>query len=234
MQLSKLENLAYEELKKSGLVVFRIKDLVLLLKLHKTKVYNLIKALKRKEAIRKVGKGFFALPGADEFVVATNIHYPSYISFWTALNYYGLSDNLPKKIFLVTTKYTRPIGNFKYVALSQKRFFGYTSMGNAAIAEREKAIIDSLLFPKYSGGVKEVMKCVAAGKGELSVKKLIHYAERVESKVVLRRLGFILQHSGFKGYDTLKRNRGRGYVLLDPNLKRKNNFNKEWLLDINI
>jgi len=234
MQLSKLENLAYEELKKSGLVVFRIKEMALLLKVHNGKAYNLIKALKRKEAIRKVGKGFFALQGVDEFVVATNIHYPSYISFWTALNYYGLSDNIPKKIFLVTTKYTQPIGNFVYVTLDKKRFFGYTSMGNSAIAEKEKAIIDSLLFPKYSGGVKEVMKCVASGKNELSIKKLIHYAERVESKAVLRRLGFILQNLGFKGYESIKRNIGGGYVLFDPNLKRKNKLDKEWLLDINI
>jgi len=40
--------------------------------------------------------------------------------------------------------------------ISKKRFFGYVSIGNITIAEKEKAIIDSLLFPKYAGGIKEV------------------------------------------------------------------------------
>lgn len=234
MQLSKLEHKAYEELKRKGFDVFKVKELSLLLKINRIKAYNLIKALKKKKAIKKFGKGFFALPDVDEFAVATHIHYPSYISFWTALNYYSFSDNLPRKIFLATTKYTAPVGGFQYVTLSQKRFFGYRKMGNAAIAEKEKAIIDSLLFPKYAGGIKEIVKCVEAGKSELDIKKLIRYAEKVESKAVLRRLGFILQSSGFKGYDTLKKKMGEGYELLDPYFKRKNNFNKEWLLDINI
>lgn len=234
MQLSKLEHKAYEELKHKGFAVFRARDVSLLLKTDRMHAYNLVKSLKKKRAIQKAGKGFFSFYDADEFTIAVQIHFPSYISFWTALNYYGLSDNLPRNIFLATTKYTRPIGEFYYVTLSKKRYFGYLRTGNVVIAEKEKAIIDSLLFPKYSGGIKEVMKCIASGRGRLDIKKLITYAERVESKTVLRRLGFILQYLGITGYEKLRKHIGRGYELLDPHLKRKNNFNREWLLDINI
>ena len=109
MQLSKLENLVYNELKKNNLALFRIRDLRLILNIDKTKAYNLIKALKKKEVVKKVGKSFFVFKNIDEFVIGTSLNYPSYISFWSALNYYGLSDQLPRKIFLATTKYSKEI-----------------------------------------------------------------------------------------------------------------------------
>ncbi len=233
MNLSKLENKVYLELKRNKLDVFRIKDIVILFKVNKTKAYNIIKSLKKKRAIWKAGKGFFALHDADEFLIALSINYPSYISFWTALNYYGLSDNTPKKIFLATTKYSKEIGNFKFVKLSKAKFFGYIKIGNLTIAEKEKAIVDSLLFPKYAGGIKEITKCIEAGKKTLDIKKLIFFAEKAGSIAVLRRLGFILETLGIKGYQKIK-DIGRGYELLDPSLKRKNNLNKRWLLDVNI
>jgi len=234
MQLSKLESEAYENLRRNGVLIFRIKDICLLLKINKIKAYNIVKALKIKGVLKKIGKGFLAVKGGDEFVMATTINHPSYISFWTALNYYGFSDQTPNKLFLVTTKYTKPINNFKYVTLSKDKFFGYTKIGDLVIAEKEKAIIDSLLFPKYSGGIKEVSKSLQVALKELDYEKLISYAFKIKSKVVLRRLGFILESLNCKKYlNKIKRNIGKGYELLDPSLKRRNNLNKEWLLDIN-
>src|SRR3989344_1683497 len=234
MQLSKLESEAYENLRRNGVLIFRIKDICLLLKINKIKAYNIVKALKIKGVLKKIGKGFLAVKGGDEFVMATTINHPSYISFWTALNYYGFSDQTPNKLFLVTTKYTKPINNFKYVTLSKDKFFGYTKIGDLVIAEKEKAIIDSLLFPKYSGGIKEVSKRLQVALKELDYEKLISYAFKIKSKVVLRRLGFILESLNCKKYlNKIKRNIGKGYELLDPSLKRRNNLNKEWLLDIN-
>lgn len=232
MQLSKLEDLAYEILRRNNLVLFRIRDLCLLLKMDKTKAYNLIKSLKKKGAIKRVGKNSFAFKDANEFIIAVNLNYPSYISFWSALNYYKFSDQMPKKIFLATTKYSKEISNFKYVTLSKKRFFGYILIGDVVIADKEKAIIDSLLFPKYSGGIKEIIKSIEAALNEVDIKKLTNDAFRVESKAVMRRLGFILERLGIKA-EKIRKHIGKGYELLDPALKRKYNLNKRWLLDIN-
>jgi len=170
--------------------------------------------------------------------IATGIHYPPYVSFWSALSYYGLSDQMPKKIFLATTRYTKEVNNFRYITLSKKRFFGYTTVGKITIAEKEKAIIDSLLFPKYAGGIKEIIKCIetALKSDTIDIKKLIGYALKVESKAVLRRIGYIIVSFDFKikAIENMRKYIGKGYELFDPNLKRKNNFNKKWLLDVNI
>lgn len=234
MQLSKLEYRVYETLRRNNINAFKVKDLSLLLNINKTQAYNIIKALKKKKVVKKIG-GYLVLYDTDDFVTATSVHSPSYLSFLTALNYYGFSDNLSNKIFIATTKYSRNINNFNYITISRERFFGYVSIGEIVIADKEKAIIDSLLFPKYAGGLSEIIKCINAGINQLNIDKLINYAERVKSKAVLRRLRYILQELKIKTakIGKLKEKIGEGYEMLDSNLPRKNNLNKDWLLDIN-
>lgn len=234
MQLSKLESRAYEALKKN-LIIFKTKDLILLLGINRTKAYNIIKALKKKRAIEVIKAGLYAIRGTNEFVIGSHLNWPSYLSFWSALSYYGFTDQLPKTIFYAAARYKKRRNNYRYVTISRKRFFGYIKIGNIIIAEKEKAIVDSLLFPKYSGGIRELISCIRTAINELDKSKLVDYAVKIESRAVLRRLGFILELIGCKE-KILKRiikKIGRGYELLDPSLKKRNNLNKKWLLDVN-
>ena len=235
MQLSKLEDKAIEILKRNNLVVFRVKDLTLLMNKNKTDIYNLIKSLKKKSAIETIKSGTYALKGTDDFVIGTSLNWPSYISFWSALSYYHLTDQLPKGILLASTRYHKEIKNYKYITISRERFFGYSRIGDIVIAEKEKAIIDSLLFPKYSGGIKEIKQAIERSLNELNIAKLIDYAIKTKSKAAARRLGFILENADInkKYLKLLEKNIGRGYEKFDPSLKAKNKFNKTWLIDIN-
>jgi predicted transcriptional regulator of viral defense system len=205
-----------------------------LLEIKKQKAYNLIKSLKKKKIINSINNGKFVLSETNEFEIASSINFPSYISFWSALNYYGFSDNTPKKIFIVTTKYSKEKNNFKFITLSKKRFFGYTSIGKITLAEKEKAIIDSLLMPKYAGGIKEIKISLEKALKEIDIKKLIDYAIKINSKAVVRRLGFLLDQLNIKYPKKIEKLIGKGYELLDPSLKKRNNLNKKWLLDVNI
>lgn len=236
MQLSKMEYQACTILKDQHLIVFSPQDLQLLLKLSLTQTYNLMKALKKKRAIQKIGNNRFALTGSDELVMAASLHFPSYISFWSALSYYGFSDQLPKTIFLATTCYHSKINSFQYVTMTQNRFFGYHLIGKITLAEKEKAFVDSLLFPKYAGGIKEIKNCLSSAKTQLSLPKLIHYALKMKSKILLRRAGFLLEQVGIarSKLSLLKRSIGQGYEKLDQSLPRKNNWNAYWLLDVNV
>ena len=47
--------------------------------------------LLKKKAIETIKSGLFALKDADEFVVGAHLNWPAYLSFWSALNYYGFS-----------------------------------------------------------------------------------------------------------------------------------------------
>jgi predicted transcriptional regulator of viral defense system len=227
-QLSKTEYLLFEKLKKENLEIFRTEDICNLLNVSKTKAYNIAKSLKRKKAIKKY-KRFFVFSETDELAIASGILSPSYISFWSALGYYGLSDNFPKRIFVANPKLSTKIQNIKYIKILPKRFFGYRKIGEKVIAEKEKAIIDCLFLPRYCGGIKEIEKAI---QNKLNIKKLIEYAIRFNSKAVIRRLGYLLEKNKINA-KKLKKHIGKGYEVLDPALKKKNNLNKIWLLDIN-
>jgi len=197
MQLSKTENKVYETLKNAGFVLFTVKNICQILSMKKIKVYNLIKALKRKGAIKKFG-AYFSFADADEFVIGPMLHFPSYLSLWSALQYYGLSDQMPKKIFLITTKYRKSINNFVYVTVASHRYFGYKKIGNITIAEKEKVIVDSLFFPKYCGGLDEVYKSIKNGWKDIDKKKLVSYGRQMKSETVMRRVKYIIERCGEK------------------------------------
>ena len=231
MQISKKESRALEILKRNDLEVFSTKDLKLLLHLNKTQTYNLIKSLKNKEHIELIKSGLYCTKGTDEMIIASRIVYPSYISFLSALNYYGLSDQTPAKVTLATTKRKKRT-DYIFATLDKHKFFGYTKINKIIIAEKEKALIDSLYLPKYAGGIKEIMRCFK--EAELNKKKIYDYAIKMGSKAVIRRLGFIVDNLKLKFNFNLMNKIGRGYELLDPSNDKKNNYNKKWLLDVNI
>ncbi len=230
MQLSKGEEKAYKTLKKNKLQVFRLRELSLLLNIDKTKTYNLIKALKGKDVIDVLSSGTYSLKDTDDFIAGAYFNWPSYVSFLSALNYYHFSDNLPKKITFVSTKYKKN-QRFEYVCLSKKRYFGYKKIGEIIIAEKEKAFVDSLLFPKYSGGIKEIARILLENINKLDIDRLLCYALRVDSKMVLRRLGFLLDNLLTNNDKKLLLSKiGKGVGFLDPAIKTRKNLNKQWLL----
>jgi predicted transcriptional regulator of viral defense system len=233
MQLSKLEAKAFELLRENNLQVFSASDLSRIMGAKPADTHNLARALKAKGAIGSVKRGSFYLKGTSEFVIGASLNWPSYLSFRSALNYYGFTDQMPKTVCFASTRYHRPVGDFRFVTLSKKRFFGYEDASGFAIADKEKAIIDSLLLPRHSGGMRQVASAVEEALGSLDKKKLVDYATRMGSRVVIRRLGFLLEENGVKAPRGLKDSVGSGFGLLDPSGGRKNRFDKDWLLDIN-
>jgi predicted transcriptional regulator of viral defense system len=231
MQTSKMESNLLESVKVKSLVVFSVKDLCGLLNLERSQVYGLIKSLKKKNLIKVLKNGVYSMNDIDEIVLAPYTARFSYVSFLSALNFYGLSDQMPQKILLATVSNTRS-RNYIFAKLSKKFFFGYTIINNIIIADVEKAIIDCLYMPRYSGGIKEVRNALR-NINSYNQKKLICYALKMERKAVIRRLGYLLEELGQGFNKQLNKHIGRGYELLDPGADRKNNYNAKWLLDVN-
>ena len=81
----------------------------------------------------------------DELDLAGKLYSPSYISLETALNYYGIIPDIPITVSCVTPTTTKKIsiasGNFSYLKIDSKLFFGF-SQTTFAIAHKEKALLD--------------------------------------------------------------------------------------------
>lgn len=136
---------------KSGRMIFDSASLAKLIgkKREVAKVYlsRLVKAGLAKKLIR--GKISFT---EDEYIIATQLIEPSYISLLTALNYYGLFQQIPKNIQCINAKNTRTFINLgiEYHKIVKKLFFGYKTQRKSEsyffIAEKEKAVLDALYF----------------------------------------------------------------------------------------
>lgn len=87
------------------------------------------------------------------FYIANVICKPSYVSSWTALQYYGLTTEVIRSVTSVTQKgtvaYETRVGSFSYQSMRTDLFSGFTLVSgrfNFFIASPAKALFDLLYF----------------------------------------------------------------------------------------
>jgi predicted transcriptional regulator of viral defense system len=230
------------------LYYFSSRDFANIFDLPFPKAYNIIQRLEGKGLVKMVEKGKYLLLGyegekilANPMFIATKIVYPSYVSYWSALNFYGFTEQVPTKLLLATTKKKKEISfdgqRFRYIKVKPHKFFGYKRelLGGLdfLIAEKEKAIVDSLDQPSYAGGMSEVAKSLTNGLSEMDVERLQEYALAMKNKSLCSRLGYLLERLGGE-VEGLLSNISKGYILLDPERERSNSYDKRWRINENM
>ena len=133
---------------------------------------------------------------------------PAVIAYWSALNHYGMTEQLPRTAFVATNHpVRRPPGevlgiSYKVVSLRPEKFFGVVKdwIGEMpfTVTDREKTIIDGLDLPQYIGGVAEVAKGLSIGWTQLDESKLRKYAAKIGNSAVAKRLGFLMEALGLE------------------------------------
>lgn len=134
--------------------VLTIRDLMGILDLKRSSAIVQASRLVKQGFLLSAGRNRFilALKPIDWLAVAIEMYMPSYISLETALNHYGIIDQIPKSIYLCTPRrsLTTVIASreFIYRRLSFSRYFGFYRQGNTIMAEPEKAVLDQLYFAR--------------------------------------------------------------------------------------
>ncbi|MBN2066046.1 MAG: hypothetical protein JW771_04470 [Candidatus Thermoplasmatota archaeon] len=226
---------------------FQPTQLSALLDIDRGRAYDLIQRLKNRKVIVEVENGKYLVTGYDTkrilsnpFYIATNIVVPSYVSYWSVLNYYGFTEQVPRLIFAATTKQKKQIRFknyvFKYVHIKKDKLYGYKKelVGEfpTFIAEPEKAIIDSIDLPHYAGGINEVSNCIGNSLDTIDTRKLVDYARRFPNKSTVSRLGYLFDIKGveLKG---LQQAKSTSFVLLNAHKKKSKEWNKKWKVNVN-
>jgi len=205
--------------------------------------------LENRGIIERIEKGkYLIIPlGAEkgkytlhEFVIGSTLIEPYSIAYWSALNYYGFTEQIPTTVFLQTTarKKNQDIKVFgvKYqiVKIKKEKMFGirkeWIEETQINITDKEKTMIDCLDKPQYCGGIIEVAKALKNNK--LDRNKLESYAQRIGNSGVLRRLGYLCELLNIK--IKLPKLNIRNYLLLDPTMPEKDTKNARWRLIINL
>lgn len=108
--------------------------------------------------IKKIVRGYYLFsdnenkPEEMMFLIANKIYRPSYISFETALSYYGI---IPEGVYQITSAVSKKtatfhtqVGDFVYRSVKPQLMFGYVLVPyqkqNICLADKEKTLLDYL------------------------------------------------------------------------------------------
>ena len=168
-----------------------------------------------------------------------------YVSYWTALAHYGLTEQLPTTVFVALREARKRSlvfhqRRYRFVAVPLRRFFGAIQgqIGEHSfrIAKVEKALLDALHQERYGGGIIEIAKCLYNAGHSMDIDKLVSYAVRMDSKVLCRRLGYLMETVGLPESQALLPHIGRGPMAYLSTVlpKRTRSINDKWKLLINV
>ncbi len=224
------------------LVVITPSTLQKLIRWKKSSVHNTLASLKKKGVLLQIKKGVLTLAeklSENLFAAATEAHIPSYISFWTAVSYYGWTEQQVQALQLVSTKQF-PKNRLQQhlieiVTVRPEKFFGYHRQGNFSIVEKEKLIVEMLSKPELCGGMEEIRKCLRAAWKEINEDLLYFYLLRWKNKSSIARLGYLLEELHLKHHlkNGLLKNISRSYVCLNPAKGKSQKYNHRWKVNIN-
>lgn len=222
-----------EELKRSGLYVFTTKDMSRLLDLPRNAASVYVHRMKQDGMIFPLEHGKFSI-AMDPFAVSTQVIFPSYISFTTALYLHDRLHQVVDKIYVVTSRRKSRLTimntEITFITFSPSRLFGYRKQRKGdsyiAVADLEKAVVDSLYRPRYVP-VSQVYEALSQG---FDRDLLEDYTVAMRSEAVKRRVGYILELLGKK--TTLKPSTKTPYKL-NPNIKERGEFNNRWKMYVN-
>src|SRR4030043_953839 len=214
-----------------------------------------LERLQHKGWIHRIKRGRFTviplssgeerIPQLHEFLVAMELVSPSAIAYWSALNHHGMTEQLPRTVFVATNHpVRRPPGevlgmSYKIISLRTVKFFGivkdWIDEMPFMVTDREKTIIDGLDLPQYVGGVAEIAKALSTVWTQLDESKLRKYAVKIGNSAVAKRLGFLMETLGVGNVESLRKavTLAPGFSPLDPTLPRHGKYNRRWGLLIN-
>jgi predicted transcriptional regulator of viral defense system len=87
---------------------------------------------------------------------------------------------------------------FRFVFTRPEQHFGttkhwVTKQELVEVSDLERAVIDGLRQPEYSGGVTEVAKGLWMRHDDTNITRLVDFALRLGIGAVIRRLGYLLE-----------------------------------------
>ncbi len=212
----------------------------------------------------RLRKGLYALssavPGttpAHEFEIAMALVDPAAISHWSALHHHGLTEQAPRKVFVLTTtdgslprargtKVKRPrdgylLGDitYQFIQVKPERFFGtekvWIGEARVNITDPERTLLDGLTMPQHCGDFAEVLHAFEQRGEHVNLDRAIGYALKLDAATA-KRLGWVLERQGVNPskLERLEAVPIRGYRKLDPTGPRRGPCNRRWMIQENL
>ncbi|MEW5826714.1 MAG: type IV toxin-antitoxin system AbiEi family antitoxin [Candidatus Bipolaricaulota bacterium] len=218
--------------------------------------------LRRGEWIVPLRRGLYALshtvpgvPPVHEFEIAMSLVEPAAISHWSAMSHHGLTEQLPRQVFVLTTAPSvprlrgaefasaegYPVGDarYRFVQVKSERFFGieevWVNEARVKMTDPERTLLDGLMAPHYCGDFSEVLHAFETRAPKLDVDRIVQYALKLDAATA-KRLGWLLERQkiGPAKLDPLRRLPIKGYRVLDPSGPRQGRCHAGWMIQENL
>ena len=197
--------------------------------------------LKNRDIVKQIQRNVYTVQ-KDPLVIASRIIWPSYISLWAALRYHNLTEQIPNKISVITTR-SKSYKNIQimdttivFEKIKPSWFFGFTKTRiqgfEVFMAEPEKALIDAVLLKKIS--TNEIYSILKENIKKISTKKLVDHIIRTKNGALAKRFGWMLETLGYDYTKKLNKQAYKTLIPLDTSHPINGLHNKKWGIIINI
>ena len=206
---------------------------------------NILANLVHHKLLVQLEKGKYCRPNfGNNFVIANYLAKDSAIAYWSALNHYGLTEQIPNTIFVQTDKLKRSKKvlnvDYKFIKVHPKKIIGITTEGRGSykfrITDIDKTIIDCFDLPQYSGGFAELVR--AFYNARLNKQKMLDYAIAVDNVSIFKRISYLSELFEMKGFkifqkETEKRLKSK-YTYLSQFSEKTGKYLSRWKLCLNV
>lgn len=229
---------------------------------------KIISGLLKQKKITLIRRGVYIakgqMPGDDAihpFVISSVLVKPSVISHWSALQYHGLTEQVPRMITASTMKKVVTPSmrqkneksaekkhvieiegvEYEYVTIKQQYWFGHQKIWldqyhSVLITDKERTLIDLFAYMKMFGGIGEAAGMLETALSVIDIEKLVRYAIQYEQIALAKRLGWFLSELGVKQktIKPLKLITANSFSLLDPSGSEAGEYDKAWMIRNNL
>lgn len=174
----------------------------------------------------------------DQYMIASKIKDDAYISYHSALEYYGVKNQVFYEVYVSTKK---RFTNFEFEGISYKYInskydFGIVQDDKVRITDKERTFIDCIDKTELAGGNEELIMCLELF-GRLNGDKILEYLKYYNSNKLYAKVGFFLElykeHYGVEQnvIEECRRNYENKRLYFNEETKRmKSKYIKKWNL----
>jgi predicted transcriptional regulator of viral defense system len=202
---------------------------------------NLVTKLVKNGWLIRIKRGLYAISDLSTrgfltlspYLVANLLVPDSYVSFESALQQYGMFDQLTDKTISVALKTSKAVKlgftEYRFVRTKPKYFFGWQEVTidnkSARVATPEKALIDMVNFHKSQYAIDLVIEKLQEHKSDLDMARFNDYLGGF-SITTVKIFGLIFDFLGINSdtlYDLVRARHGTHWMLPGDN-----KFNAKW------
>lgn len=222
----------------------------------KTKALTTLSRLTRKGWLQRLERGLYLIIpleagpertwAENSFVIGSQLISPAAISYWSAFRFWNWTEQVPKMIFVQTTRRKQSIWidgiAYRFITVQEKYFFGIVTRSLESafvqVTDPEKTLLDAAARPDLSGGILQLAEVMRDHPNEIDWDKLDRYLVQWGGGAVAKRLGYLVETLQLPVPNEMllrwQKLVTKGISLLEPGLERKGRVFTRWQLQINV